>query len=233
MKKAFTMIELVMVIIVAGILAAMAFPRMNDDNIYQAANQVASHIRYTQHLAMQDNQFNPNDPQWFKGRWQFFVSRAKNTISYMIFSDTRGGTGMYQGNPTGSSIGSVVLSEVAVNPEDPTRYLIGAPYSTFFGDSDRVISRKLDLKRTFGIEAVSITGGNSGSAQSRIFFDNFGRPFRGYNKAIGATNPYGDMYLLRTQLQIHLCTVNPCPTSDGKDRITIAIEPETGYTHIL
>ena len=55
MKKAFTMLELVVVIVVIGIIAVAALPRINDDHIAEAADQVMSHIRYTQHLAMQDS----------------------------------------------------------------------------------------------------------------------------------------------------------------------------------
>ena len=44
MKKAFTMLELVVVIVVIGIIAAAALPRINDDHIAEAADQVMSHI---------------------------------------------------------------------------------------------------------------------------------------------------------------------------------------------
>ncbi|MCF6310454.1 MAG: type II secretion system GspH family protein, partial [Sulfurimonas sp.] len=57
MKKAFTMLELVMVIVVIGILAAVMLPRVASDRLAEAATQVISHIRYTQHLAMVDDQF--------------------------------------------------------------------------------------------------------------------------------------------------------------------------------
>ena len=56
-KKAFTMLELVFVIVVSGILAATFIPRFDRDNLQEAADQVISHIRYTQHLAMVDDKF--------------------------------------------------------------------------------------------------------------------------------------------------------------------------------
>ncbi|MGD9717776.1 MAG: type II secretion system protein, partial [Sulfurimonadaceae bacterium] len=51
MKKAFTMLELVFVIVVIGILAAVIIPRMDRDNASEAAIELQSQIRYAQHLA--------------------------------------------------------------------------------------------------------------------------------------------------------------------------------------
>ncbi|WP_300367295.1 prepilin-type N-terminal cleavage/methylation domain-containing protein, partial [Hydrogenimonas sp.] len=51
-KNAFTMLELIIVIVVVGILSAIMIPRFSDDKLREAADQIMSHIRYTQHLAM-------------------------------------------------------------------------------------------------------------------------------------------------------------------------------------
>jgi prepilin-type N-terminal cleavage/methylation domain-containing protein len=52
LKRAFTMLELVFVIVVVGILAASIIPRLERDNIGEAAHQVARHIRLAQHHAL-------------------------------------------------------------------------------------------------------------------------------------------------------------------------------------
>ena len=65
MKKAFTMLELVFVIVIIGILAVVAMPSFQRDTLQEAGNQIISHIRYTQHLAMMDDKFNPADATWF------------------------------------------------------------------------------------------------------------------------------------------------------------------------
>lgn len=81
-RKAFTMLELVIVIVVIGILAMAAIPRVKDDQLAELVDQTVSLIRYTQHLAMQNNPFDPQDPAWFKKRWtiQFVQCTSKNGV---------------------------------------------------------------------------------------------------------------------------------------------------------
>ena len=62
--EAFTMIELIFIIVIVGILAAVAIPKIERNGLIEAADQITSHIRYTQQLAMNDNKFNANDPNW-------------------------------------------------------------------------------------------------------------------------------------------------------------------------
>ena len=45
-SSAFTMFELIIVIVVAGILAAVLIPRLERDNLRMAASQVIRHIQY-------------------------------------------------------------------------------------------------------------------------------------------------------------------------------------------
>ena len=57
-RLAFTMLELVFVIVVIGILAALAMPNLSTSPLQQAAEEIAGHIRYTQHLAMMEDKYN-------------------------------------------------------------------------------------------------------------------------------------------------------------------------------
>ncbi len=53
--KGFTMIELIMVVVITGIMMAVALPKLNGlsgIDLYSAARQVKSDIRYTQEMAM-------------------------------------------------------------------------------------------------------------------------------------------------------------------------------------
>jgi len=83
MKNAFTMLELIFVIVVVGILAAVIIPNTKSSPEREAAIQLVSHIRYTQHLAMVDDKFDASDASWYKNRWQIVF----NGNQYSIVSD--------------------------------------------------------------------------------------------------------------------------------------------------
>ena len=86
MKKAFTMLELVFVIVVIGILAAVIIPRVKTNPVDEAAVNLLSKIRYTQHLALVDDKYGENTlpaVDWYKKRWQ--INFSGNT--YSIVSD--------------------------------------------------------------------------------------------------------------------------------------------------
>ena len=70
MKKAFTLLELVFVIVIAGILAFVLIPKSSDTKLLESANQLISHIRYAQQLALNNDQFDPNDKDWHKKMWR-------------------------------------------------------------------------------------------------------------------------------------------------------------------
>ena len=227
MKKAFTMLELVFVMVVVGILSVMIAPNFQGNNLRQAADQVVSHIRYTQHLAMMDNKFDPNDSDWYKERWQIFFSTAASSQSYIIFSDIN-----KDGNPSHSETG---IKEVARNPLDSTKYLIGVNYGSFFGgkETEERISNNLNLKDEYSIKDISVTGGSTGSPARRVIFDSLGRPYRGNTD--GGMSNIADKITSTTifiKLCIETCT-NPKNKKNNQNESVIAIEPETGYTHIL
>jgi prepilin-type N-terminal cleavage/methylation domain-containing protein len=84
-NKAFTLIELIIIIVVVGILSAAVLPRMERDNLREAAEQVARHIRYTQHLAMVDDVYDNNVPNWHKAMWRISF---RNNNCYVVSSNT-------------------------------------------------------------------------------------------------------------------------------------------------
>lgn len=227
MKKAFTMIELLFVIVIVGIITAIALPRFDRDNLNEAADQVVNHIRYTQHLAMQDDKFNPNDQFWYKGRWQIHFSQttgSNNQWAYTIFSDY---TGTHTGNPD--------PIEVARNPADLSKRLTGGYSGTnIIKYDDEEATQKLNLGAHYEISDIDFTGGcNVATNRQRISFDYQGRPL--FDNPRNLTNPYisaSGNKLIRQRCIISLC-LSTCTTATGDEKIQIAIEPETGYTHIL
>ena len=78
--KGFTMVEMIIVIIISGILAAVVLPKLanNDIALYSVAGQVKSDIRYTQELAM--SKFKKTTIAFSTGTANYTISDASGTI---------------------------------------------------------------------------------------------------------------------------------------------------------
>ncbi|MDL2351084.1 pilus assembly FimT family protein [Campylobacter hyointestinalis] len=206
MKKAFTLFEIVVVIIVIGIMAAFVAPKFSRDDLRLAADQIATHIRYTQHLAMIDDKYDPGNADWYRGRWQIYFNTFEGKQTYTIFSDQP----TYSGNPD--------AKEIAKNPSNSSQYLtIGHS-----GISGIKPTPELDLTTKYNIEAIKLSCGRSNN--SRIFFDELGRPYAGNQKDKALSYMYDEMPL-KEQCTITLAHKN-------HSTCTINVEPETGYVTI-
>lgn len=82
MKKAFTMVELVFIIVIAGIIAMVALPRFKTSRLFEGRDEIISKIRYTQHLALLDNKFEIDNANWYQKNWyiEFDNSDPKNLL---------------------------------------------------------------------------------------------------------------------------------------------------------
>jgi carbamoyl-phosphate synthase large chain len=219
MKKAFTMLELVVVIVVIGIIAAAALPRINDDHIAEAADQVMSHIRYTQHLAMQDSKFDPTDANWFKKRWSITFTRAsfcggKSEWRYSVYHDDRNVTGNLNS-----------ANEVARDPLDPNKFM-SSGWAGISKANCANASSKYNLARKFGITNVELRGVCRDGNLQTISFDEFGRPMRSVSTpgGGGAARGYDRLVYNGQNCQIVLST--------AKRQATITIAPETGFLQV-
>lgn len=208
--------ELIFVLIVIGILAAVIIPEMKSNKLREAAIQVISHIRYTQHLAMVDDKFDATDGNWYKGRWQILFGTSaytNNNVAYTIFADT-----------SGNSTGNPDNDEVAINPINKSKLLTGG-FSGKLYTSDPKATKEMNIGETYGITLYSLDKGCSGA---RIAFDHMGRPFRGDMSSTDTAYHAGR--LIQTDAGGDPCEIT-LTSSEGS--IVIAIEPETGYAHIL
>ncbi len=222
MHKAFTMLELVFVIVIVGILSVMIAPNFQGNNLREAADQVVSHIRYTQHLAMMDNKFSTTENNWFLRRWTIrfqqnvtFGGIPNNGVwTYTVYSDIPNFNGH---NPD--------IVGMAKNPLNGNQFLSGG-YDNTLSTEDTRAMKELQLGESYGITNIAFTRGCRADTMF-ISFDYIGRPF---NSFPNANVPYqvggpGWHRLLTQECDIIL--------SIGADSETIRIEPETGYTHIL
>ena len=179
LRKAFSLMELVFVIIIIGILAVLAMPNFDRQPLEEAAEQVASHIRYTQHLAMIDDKYDINDATWYRERWQIRFRYLNPEYGYVIFADTNQ---LKNANDNEKAIDSLTGERIDgflnyANGNLTKKYGITNVVSSCYQDDDTTVAT------------------NKGA----IVFDNLGRPYRGVSNA---TTPA--QYLLTANCNIVL-----------------------------
>ena len=226
-KRAFTMIELIFVIVVVGILAAIMIPKLNRNASREAANQILTHIRYTQHLAMQDDKYenfisNQSKP-WFKLRWGITFNETSlkecsidkpgvKTWKYSVFFDKS-----LNGNINSES-------EVANDIYKSGKLLSGGWSSGIVTEATcKKWNKELNLGKRFGITSIDFKDGCSG--MQTINFDEMGRPMKvvSVTKNRGAKRPYDR--LLKKDCKITI-------TDKRGNQTTIIIEKESGFASI-
>jgi prepilin-type N-terminal cleavage/methylation domain-containing protein len=157
-KNAFTLLELVFVVVVIGILAVALIPRFERDNVGEAAYQLVRHIRLAQHHAMVEDMFDSSDPSWAEKMWRVRFIKSGDKGCYVVFADR-------------NKLGNANDDEIAI--DTLTKKPIYAN-STCSENSDH--DSDALLWKQFGVTNVQLTQGCS--ARKHIAFDYFGRPLQ-------------------------------------------------------
>ncbi len=207
-RSAFTMIELIMVIVVLGILASMSIPRLQRDIVQEAADSILSDIRYTQHLALTDNKHRFNEKKWQRSFWKFNVESCANDSGLFLAI----GTDMdYSTEPS--------LKESALD------LITGKPMFWKNTDDcedggDNNASNRIFLTHSYNIISMAGSGGCDGV--QHIGFDNTGRPHVSFSNS---TQPNYNSVISEK------CTFTFTMLDDST--FAIDILPETGYAFIV
>lgn len=205
-KNAFTMLELVLVIVTLAILAAVTIPRLDRDLKQEAADNLLSAIRYTQHLALIDNKHKFDDPNWQKALWQIQIENCTDGLFYTIGSDAD-----YQGD--------ISITEAAPDPYNG-RPMFWRNTASCKNGGDTTVSDNIFITKKYGVTGISTSGGCVGV--QHIAFDHLGRPHTGIS---GNGQPTYSSYM-------STACIFTFSLSDG-DSIQIQIEPESGYAFIV
>ena len=197
------MIELVFVIVVLGILAALALPRMERDLRQEAADNVLSSIRYTQHLALNDDKTDPFDTNWQQKLWTIYFTTATSGSYYNVSSDL---------DKSGLPAEKI---ETAIDPANGKYMYHHHNNAVQANESPNVL-----LGKKYGVGSINFSG--SGCSQKHIAFDQLGRPHNGIG---GASNNYSTY--MNTDCRITFSFTGGSPNS-----FSIIIKKETGYAYI-
>lgn len=156
-QTAFTMLELVFVIVVVGILSVALIPRFERDQAAEAAFQIERHIRLAQHHAMVDDRYDGSS-DWEKEMWQiaFTHSTANNGDCYDVFSDR-------------NRLGNVSTNEAAIDP------LTKKPLFSNNCDESGDYNGDVLLWKQYGVNSVSLS--SACGSNKYIAFDHLGRPY--------------------------------------------------------
>jgi len=204
-KNAFTMIELVLVIVVLGILAALAVPRLERDHRQEAADNILSAIRYTQHLALIDDKHEFDNPNWIEKLWQIRFDSGSSAagFSYLIGSNENADPQISQ-------------SETAIDPSNGKYFYNQNANPTI----DSTESPNVFIGKKYGVDSITFQGGCSGS--QHIAFDHLGRP---HVNIYNASNDYST-YMSSD------CNITFSSSNNAFDPFSIIITKETGYAYI-
>jgi len=222
-KKAFTMIELIIVLVVMAIIASFTMPRLKRDTRSEAINHMLTMIRYTQNLALHDNKHQRFNSRWQSGFWRFQIFNCKGSqaLYYMIGTHTNSET-------NSNKSGWLNRSETAIDPSNGKftfwRTDKSCPKSSADPLMDQV-SQNIFITQKYGIKTVTFLDGCAinNNNDKYVGFDNFGRPYYKFKNSYKPNN-YG--YLTSD------CKIKFDFTDSSINSFTIVIPNESGYAYL-
>ncbi len=219
LKKAFTMVELLIVIVILAILASYSIPRFKRDTRSEAINHILSMIRYTQNLALHDTKHSIDDTKWQRSFWRFQIYNCA------------GGSGIYYMIGTDKNLNrGIGRAETAIDPAN-SKFTFWDRRKACPKSSDdalmQQVSPNIFLTQKYGINSVTFncrvrTNRVYNSRAKYIGFDNFGRPIHSWSTT--RPNYWGHI--------VGQCRIRFNFIDNSIDPFTIIVEPESGYAYL-
>lgn len=221
MKKAFTLIEVIFIIVVVGILSTIAISRFNSKDLLRGAEMVARDIEYVKHLAVIDDNRVPND--------MLQTHNNNNNFWAITFIGIGGDPKMSIFKYTNPSINYGTVQTAVVDYLDKEKFLT---LTVRNGKDDDIVdgsvvktSPRVWLKKTYSINKIDTSDCNAEDYTGRhsintLFFNEEGIPY--------IANSSGGTFWYFQKLK-EICTLK---IKAGSDTKCIDIYPETGYVKV-
>lgn len=213
-RFAFTLLEMIFVVVIIGILSLIAISSHVRDLREESSLSVLNAIRYTQQLALQDSKVDPLNSKWQRKLWHIRFSRYNSGAQWF-----------YTVSSSRDMDANVDKNEAATDPTNGKLfYNLGGDENI---DSDE--SPNIFLGKHFSINSVDFSGckGYTGASKklnssTHVAFDQLGRPHKGI---YGVKNRYSSV--------MHKdCKIKFGFYDSSIDDFTIVIKKETGYAFI-
>ena len=204
-RFAFSMIELIMVIVVLGILSATAMPNFKNDVRVGARENLYSAFQYTRNLALIDNRTNPIDTDWQMELWTISFSNSPEGFTYNIGSNLNHNSAFSK-------------NECAIDPAN------GKYFYNLNGDTtiDTDESPNVFLGKKFGVKDIVFEDGCNGAQY--IAFDNMGRPH---------INGIYSSIALYSGVMLQDCKVTVSFLDTSIENLIFSIKKETGFVEVV
>jgi len=207
MKKSFSLLEIIFVLIIITIISSMAFQNKNISKIKLAKEQLILHLKYMRYISMIDNKYNHNDNLWYRKAWNMkFLNCSKNIggIYYVIYE-----------NVINTNHWAISKSETLKDPLTSNYiYSYQCKKDELYDKSKFVL-----LSQYYGIKKINISC-NESSSLGQILFLNNGSAYTKFN------NNYNDMNKYKIQ---NNCKITLLDGYNQKEYINI--EANTGFIH--
>lgn len=154
-KRGFTLIELVLVLVIAGILSSIAISKINSNSLLTAARSLSQDIYILRHLALNYDVYDYTS-DYDNSYWQIYfhcVANEKTSynkykcnhkeLGYSIFSDK-----------LGSNTSNPDMNELASDLLDNTK-LIGTRFAGISIDDEK-LSKRTNLTKSFGVQNIEL-----------------------------------------------------------------------------
>ncbi len=202
-RKAFSILELVFIIVMLGIMAGVSLMYIPQTKLRSAAEALIQNIKYTKSLAQLDDRYftmedesvsssvdtNVQSEFWKAGMWQIQFHMTTDDYGYSIYADT--GRSASSTNFDGRPMSGDLIAKDSLNKACLSSY----SESNLPSECENNRAAEAQLTKTYDvtIDSIQYDSGNntncssSNSTTKRIYFDKAGLPYCG-SVTINGTN---------------------------------------------